>query len=412
MHEPHTPSRSRSQRLAERFAEVRRESLELAAPLSSEEWVVQSMPDASPTKWHLAHTTWFFETFVLPGDPVDPAYSYLFNSYYEAVGDRHPRDVRGLITRPNADEVVAYRVKIDEAVLDLLDLGTADNDVLDLIELGIHHEQQHQELLLMDALHLLAQHPFSPSYTTAPVVQSASHPGGWSGYAEAIIEIGNDGDAFIFDNEGPRHRSLLPAFEIFDAPVTCGQFQEFIDDGGYDQATLWLSDGWGTVKRDGWSRPIYWRPDGSIFNLHGLQQIDPNQPVSHISYYEADAFARWAGHRLPTEFEWERAFGSDDPADAQVRSGEVFHPVGPAADATGSLGSVWEWTSSAYSAYPGFRTAPGAVGEYNGKFMANQYVLRGGGYLTPVGHVRTTYRNFFHPHTRWHTGGVRLARDL
>lgn len=405
-------SHHRAHDLSQRFAQVRRETLELAAPLSAEEWVVQSMPDASPTKWHLAHTTWFFETFVLPGDPVDPTYSYLFNSYYEAVGDRHPRHVRGLITRPTADDVVAYRGKVDEAVVSLLDLGTADDELLDLVELGIHHEQQHQELLLMDALHLLAQNPFSPSYVTDPVAVSPEHPGGWTTFDEAIVEIGNDGDEFIFDNEGPRHRALVPAFKIANAAVTCAQWQEFIADGGYETPALWLSDGWGTVQREEWVRPLYWRPDGSIFNLHGLHELDPNQPVSHLSYYEADAFARWSGCRLPTEVQWEHAFGDSDPAAAQVRSGDIFHPVGPSPEQNGALGSVWEWTSSAYSAYPGYKPVEGAVGEYNGKFMASQYVLRGGGYLTPVGHVRTTYRNFFYPQTRWHTGGLRLAYDL
>ncbi len=397
--------------LRRRFVEMRRTTDSLAAPLSLEDQVVQSMPDASPTKWHLGHTTWFFETFVLDEAPFDEQFSYLFNSYYETIGRRQPRAERGLLSRPPHQRVVDYRHHVDEAMDRLFDADPTPEQ-LELIELGIHHEQQHQELILMDALHLLSCHPFAPAYTDTPVVASPSHPGGWLHHDGGLVDVGHTGDGFSFDNETPRHRTWLEPFRIASKPVTCGEFRQFIADGGYDQATLWLSDGWGWRNRTGRTAPDYWDLDrGTRFDLHGEHPIDDDQPLSHITYYEADAFARWAGLRLPRETEWEAVFGNDDPTDGQFRSGDAFHAVGPEAGRTGAVGTLWEWTQSAYDSYPGFRTVDGAVGEYNGKFMANQFVLRGGSYMTPTGHFRTTYRNFFHPHTSWHASGVRLARD-
>jgi ergothioneine biosynthesis protein EgtB len=384
-----------SQRV-DRFLTVRAASEQLAAPLSAEDQTVQSMPDASPTKWHLAHTTWFFETFVLrPHVPsyrvFDPAYEYLFNSYYEAVGPRHPRAQRGLITRPDVEEIAAYRRHVSQAMAEFL-----DKDALtytSLVELGLHHEQQHQELILMDAKHLLAANPLRPAYDRGPMPPAASASSvDWRQMAGGLVEIGHEGADFAFDNESPRHKIWLEPFAIASRPVSGGEYLRFIEEGGYRRPEFWLSAGWECVSSRAWEAPLYWeKKDGKwhVFTLHGLKPMRPDDPVCHVSGYEAAAYAKWAGKRLPREAEWEAA--------AAVLDG---------------LAQVWEWTASPYVAYPGYREPPGAVGEYNGKFMANQLVLRGGCIATPRDHIRTTYRNFFPPDARWMFGGIRLAEDL
>ena len=376
------------------FRTVRSVTEELAAPLSAEDQTVQSMPDASPTKWHLAHTTWFFETFVLRPHArnyrvFDPAYEYLFNSYYEAVGPRHPRPQRGLITRPGVEEVLAYRHHVTAAMLDFLQ---GDHGVHDLVELGLHHEQQHQELILMDIKHALSMNPLRPAYRTAAGKVQALQAMNWREFEGGLVETGHDGQGFAFDNEGPRHRSWLDAFALAMRPSSCGEYLEFIEDGGYRRAEFWLSAGWDCVTQRGWEAPLYWeKKDGAwhVFTLSGLEPVDPGRPVCHVSAFEAAAFAKWSGKRLPREAEWEIAAG-----------------------AVQGTGEVWEWTASPYVAYPGYREPAGAIGEYNGKFMASQMVLRGGCAATPAGHVRTTYRNFFPPDARWMFGGIRLAEDL
>lgn len=410
---------------AERYRAVRAQTEFLAEPLSPEDQTVQSMPDVSPTKWHRAHTSWFFETFLLEVgqagyDVYDPAYGYLFNSYYESVGARHPRPTRGVISRPGAAEVAAYRSYVDRAMAKLLEWDMAD-DVAWLVELGLHHEQQHQELLLMDAKHVLSCNPLQPVYRPAPPTwtpgDSAAESTGWITHAGGVVDIGHDSTDFAFDNESPRHATLLEPFDLRRGLVTCGEWAAFIADEGYRQPELWLSDGWATVQSEGWQAPLYWSEgdDGwQVFTLHGPRPLEKNEPVVHVSYYEADAFARWAGYRLPTEMEWEAVCASaPSGAGAEGRflekgdAGAVLHPRAGA----GLLGEVWQWTSSAYSPYPGFHPAPGAVGEYNGKFMVNQMVLRGGCCATPAGHMRSTYRNFFPPPSRWAFSGLRLARD-
>jgi ergothioneine biosynthesis protein EgtB len=417
--------------LTRRFAATRHLSLDLVATLSDADASVQSMPDASPAKWHLAHTTWFFETFVLrdhlPGYRLfDERYPFLFNSYYEAEGARHARAQRGLLTRPSLDEIRVWRAHVDAAVQRALpDLPRAAQA---LVTLGIHHEQQHQELLLTDIKHLFAQNPLGPAVWeqgaiqckvaqfSAPLTRSGdAAPMRWVRGAEGAVGIGHAGDGFAFDCEGPRFSALLTPHALASRPVTNGEWQQFIADGGYRTASLWLSDGWAWVQDKGVAAPAYWQ-DGGYFTLAGWQDIDPAAPVTHISVFEADAFASWAGARLPTEIEWEAAAAALDPASgAQLDAAGPVQPVAaPAAD-TGlqqMFGSVWEWTGSAYRPYPGFRAAPGAVGEYNGKFMSGQFVLRGGSVATPRGHMRPTYRNFFYPHQRWQFTGVRLAKDL
>ncbi|WP_289296995.1 ergothioneine biosynthesis protein EgtB [uncultured Reyranella sp.] len=379
----------------DRFQTVRSRTEELAAPLSAEDQTVQSMPDASPTKWHLAHTTWFFETFVLRAHatgyrPFDPAFEYLFNSYYEAVGPRHPRPQRGMITRPGVEEVMAYRRHVTGVMLEFL---ADEHDAHGLIELGLHHEQQHQELILMDIKHALSMNPLRPAYRPAkPRDSRAAEPLAWREFEGGLVEIGYDGRDFAFDNEGPRHRCWLDSFAVAMRPVSCGEYLAFMEEGGYRRAEFWLSAGWECVNRNGWEAPLYWeQKDGAwcVFTLSGLEPVDPARPVCHVSAFEAAAFAKWAGKRLPREAEWETAAG--------VLQGQ---------------GEVWEWTGSPYIAYPGYREPPGAIGEYNGKFMASQMVLRGGCSATPEGHVRPTYRNFFPPDARWMFGGIRLAEDL
>ncbi|MHB8431461.1 MAG: ergothioneine biosynthesis protein EgtB [Acidimicrobiales bacterium] len=409
--------------LADRFTATRMLTESLAAPLSAEDQTVQSMPDVSPTKWHRAHTTWFFETFLLDPGPADyrvydPGYGYLFNSYYEGVGARHPRPNRGLVTRPGIEEIADYRRHVDEAMTTLLERAT-DPETIDLVELGVQHEQQHQELLLMDIKHVLSQNPMLPPYDTLTVparTTGATAHGAlsWTEHRGGVFDIGRSGDRFSFDNELPRHPEYLGDFSLCDRPVSCGQWLSFMDDGGYRRPELWLFDGWATVQSQGWDCPLYWSEvDGTWYeySLGGPVVVDAGRPVCHVSYYEADAFARWAGFRLPTEAEWEVA-ASTGPAGGRFLDQSILHPVATAgADDKGSLfGDVWQWTSSAYAPYPGFEPAPGTVGEYNGKFMVNQYVLRGGSCATPPGHVRASYRNFFPPSARWAFSGLRLAR--
>ncbi len=403
----------------ERYRAVRNLTERLAAPLSAEDQTVQSMPDVSPTKWHRAHTTWFFEEFILaatPGyDRFDARYAYLFNSYYEAVGERYPRARRGHVSRPGIAEIAVYREAVDDAMVTLL----ADEQppaVDGLVTLGLHHEQQHQELLLMDIKHVLSASPLRPSYDELALPPPGSAPPhAWHPHPGGLVEIGASGDAFSFDNEAPRHLEHLGPFEIGTRAITNGEWRSFMDDGGYCRPELWLSDGWAAAQALGWDAPLYWLDEGdgwSQFTLGGSRPVHDAEPVCHVSYYEADAFARWAGARLPTEAEWEAVAGGVAAGDDRTLDLAVLHPRPAHQRNLGQLfGDVWEWTSSAYSPYPGFRTAPGAVGEYNGKFMVNQQVLRGGCCVTPPGHIRLSYRNFFPPGARWAFSGVRIARD-
>ncbi|MFN0318048.1 MAG: ergothioneine biosynthesis protein EgtB [Burkholderiales bacterium] len=405
------------------LTQCRELSLRLVHGLSDADATVQSMEDASPSKWHLAHTTWFFEEFVLarhvPGYRVfHGGYRYLFNSYYNAVGERHPRARRGMLTRPALDEVLAYRAHVDAALRGAW--HELSPGALALIELGIQHEQQHQELLLTDLLHLLAQNPLKPAYRTTPeaVEKSGATPMQWVPYAGGQVSTGHDGRGFAFDCETPRHDVLLRPYALASRPVNQAQWLAFMEDGGYRSPQHWLSDGWALVERERWQAPLYWsRKDGGWrqMTLAGERELDLDAPVCHISYFEADAYARWAGKRLPTEFEWEAAARAQ-PVEGHFAGGGRMRPASTASDSQYPLkqlyGDVWEWTASPYTAYPGFRPAAGAVGEYNGKFMNGQYVLRGGSCATPAGHVRASYRNFFYPHQRWQFMGLRLARDL
>jgi ergothioneine biosynthesis protein EgtB len=409
---------------SETYLSIRGATRSLAVPLSAEDCAIQSMPDASPVKWHLAHTTWFFETFVLvPHQPgyraFAPEYRVLFNSYYNSVGDRYPRPERGLLSRPGLEEVFAYRRHVDEAVLGLLAAGCLPAEAGGLIELGLHHEQQHQELILTDAKHLLSRNPLKPAYQKQwPLTAIRAREPRWIAFEKGLREVGHAGHDFCFDNETPRHRVWLDAFRIASHPVTHGDFIDFIEDGGYRRPELWLSAGWDAVTGGGWEAPLYWerREDGwNVFTLHGEVPVDRNTPVCHVSFFEAEAFARWANARLPNEAEWEVAARDASRAGNFLESG-ALHPLAlRGAPAEGSLaqafGDVWEWTRSDYGPYPGYRPAAGAVGEYNGKFMCGQYVLRGGSCVTPAAHVRATYRNFFPPQARWQFSGLRLARE-
>jgi ergothioneine biosynthesis protein EgtB len=425
--------------LSDRFRHVRAATLALTASLSPEDQVVQSMPDASPVKWHLAHTTWFWETFILTPAGIaafDPAYAFLFNSYYETLGARHPRPQRGLLTRPDLDSVHRYRAYVDEHMQRLLDRGGLDAAARELVALGLAHEEQHQELLLTDVLHLFAQNPFRPAYrsdapTAPPARPTLSEATTYVDFPGGLVEIGVDASdgsqAFAFDNEGPRHKVYLQPFRMADRLVTNAQWLAFMDDGGYSRPELWLSDGWACVSAHSWSAPLYWdkAEDGwRGFSLAGAGPLELDAPVSHVSFYEADAFARWSGRRLPTEMEWEHAASQTSVAghfsEGNFRESAALRPLPmtrtPGAQASQALhqmfGDVWEWTSSPYAPYPGFRPASGAVGEYNGKFMINQMVLRGGSCATPRAHIRPSYRNFFQPHQRWQFSGLRLADDL
>ena len=399
-------------KLVERLAATRALTLALAEPLSDADSTIQPHPDASPAKWHLAHTSWFFETFILrdhvPGYRLhDDRWPFLFNSYYEGEGERHARPRRGMLSRPSLDEVRAWRISVDEALQQAL--PNLSPEVLQLVELGINHEQQHQELFLTDILATFAENPLEPAFGALDQAACyATEPLGWIDGRQGEVEIGAPAKTFAFDCESPRHKALLHPHRIANRCVTNGEWQQFIDDGGYRTPTLWLSDGWDWIRREQVERPLYWHDDGSAFTLAGRREIDRAAPVAHISYYEADAFARWAGARLPTEFEWEAAFASADPM-----IGHQLDQAGPVLPRPGGgpFGDVWQWTASAYLPYPGFRPEAGTVGEYNGKFMSGQMVLKGASCATPRGHSRPGYRNFFTPAARWQFTGVRLAQD-
>jgi ergothioneine biosynthesis protein EgtB len=401
-----------------RFGRVRQRTLALCQPLSAEDLQVQSMPDASPGKWHLAHTTWFFETFVLARDPTwvasDPAWRVLFNSYYQSVGPMHLRAHRGVLSRPALAEVLAWRQRVDAAVLALL-ARDADPQLAALVGLGIEHEQQHQELLLTDIQHMLWCNPMRPAYREMPPAVSGTEAVAlqFIAGAEGIVELGHAGAGFAFDNEAPRHRVLLQPHALANRLVTNGEYLEFVRDGGYRHSGLWLSDAWALLQAEGWQHPLYWDDDLSReFTLAGMRPIDPAAPVCHLSWYEAEAFARWAGARWPTEAEWETAAAAL-PIQGNLQDSDRLQPrAASAGDGLQQMfGDVWEWTSSPYVSYPGFRPLSGALGEYNGKFMCGQWVLRGGSCATPRDHLRASYRNFFPPHARWQFAGLRLGRD-
>ncbi len=426
---PAPQAAARPTRLAARYASIRQASVALAAPLSAEDCQLQSMPDASPTKWHLAHITWFFETFLLERfetgfRPFDPAFRVLFNSYYQGIGEQYPRARRGLVSRPTLAEVKRYRADVDARMLVLIAAhGDDDAEFAALVVLGLQHEQQHQELILTDIKHALAGNPPSAGYARRwPMAAVQPQPMRWFGHEGGLVELGYDAaldGAFCFDNETPRHRAFAAPFEIASRPATYGDFLGFIDDAGYARPELWLSMGWDWVQAGRRQAPMYWIRDGERWLNHTLQgtvEIDPHTPICHLSYFEADAFARWSSARLPTELEWERtARALRSPGAGNFADRGAFHPLpqtGPVGDEPVQMyGDVWEWTQSAYLAYPGYRPLAGAVGEYNGKFMCNQFVLRGGSCATPAGHVRASYRNFFPPDAQWQFSGVRLARD-
>jgi ergothioneine biosynthesis protein EgtB len=403
--------------LLDRYHQVRHLSERLCQPLAIEDYGIQSMPDVSPPKWHLAHTTWFFETFLLttylPGYPVfHPQFGYLFNSYYEAVGARHPRAERGLLSRPTVAEVYAYRAHVDRSMELLLTTTTDNPDLAALITLGLHHEQQHQELLLTDIKHILALNPLRPAYRDDLIAANPpAKPFQWLEYSGGLYAIGHHGDEFAFDNESPRHQTYLQDYKLADRLVTNGEYLEFIQAGGYQQSVHWLAAGWTTVQTAGWQAPLYWEQiDGDwwVMTLGGLRRLDETEPVCHVSFYEADAYASWRGQRLPTEAEWEVAtVGVDLTGNFLDR--DRLHPSPCPAGSQQFFGDAWEWTQSAYLPYPGFKIAPGAIGEYNGKFMCNQMVLRGGSCATSAEHIRSTYRNFFPPDARWQFTGIRLA---
>lgn len=418
--------------VAARYDQIRAQTRALAAPLSAEDCQLQSMPDCSPVKWHLAHTTWFFETFILSRfqpnrTPFHPQYRMLFNSYYNAIGARHPRPQRGLLSRPPLDDIWRYRDTVDTAMHQLFKrMEDGDPAFHQLVELGLNHEQQHQELILTDIKHALSLNPLRPAYALQTSTATASgKPLGWTHYEGGHARIGHASPGFAFDNESPAHEVLLPPFYLADRLVTQGEYLEFIRDGGYRRADLWLSLGWDRVCAEQWQAPLYWegqKNDWQIYTLHGMRPLDPHAPVTHVSYFEADAYARWARVRLPREAEWEHAVrqsraesSSHAGASANLLESGHLHPIA-AAPSTTTLtqmyGDTWEWTSSAYDAYPGYAPPAGAVGEYNGKFMCNQYVLRGGSCATPASHIRPSYRNFFPPEARWQFSGIRLARDI
>ncbi|MEO8808826.1 MAG: ergothioneine biosynthesis protein EgtB [Rhodanobacter sp.] len=400
------------------FQRVRQRTLELCTGLGAEDMLLQSMPDASPTKWHLAHSTWFFEQFVLARDPawkpLDPAWNYLFNSYYHTIGPMHDRPHRGLLSRPSVDEVLGYRHRVEDAVLTLL-ARDDDPELATLVGLGLQHEQQHQELMLTDIKHAFWCNPLQPAYRDPIMLSPASEvvPLRFVEGREGIAEIGHRGEGFAFDNETPRHRELLHPHALANRLVTNAEYLAFVREGGYREPGLWLSDGWAVVQREGWQHPIYWQHDlASEFTLAGVRALDPREPVCHLSYFEADAFARWAGARLPTEAEWETA-AQDVAIDGNLQDSARYQPQAATAG-EGLLqlyGDVWEWTASPYVSYPGFRPLPGALGEYNGKFMCGQWILRGGSCATPRDHLRASYRNFFPPHARWQFAGLRLGQD-
>ena len=421
-----TPNRTAldrsSQSLLQQYLQIRRVTETLCEPLSAEDCVVQSMPDASPAKWHLAHTSWFFETFVLtpllPGcKAFNECFSFLFNSYYNAVGHRVARPKRGLLSRPSLEEVHAYRRHIDKHMTSLLERPEEMRHAQAVVTLGLNHEQQHQELILTDIKHLFGTNPVRPVYRkgTAAANNSGLIPLTWRRYHAGLRWIGHEGDGFAYDNESPRHREFVGEFHLGSRLVNNAEYLAFIEDGGYERPELWLSDGWNARGTHGWQSPLYWDKQGNtwqILTLAGQGPLVPTEPVCHVSYYEADAYARWARARLPTEAEWEVAAG-DLPIVGNFLDSDRLHPTPPSSPAESQMfGDVWEWTSSPYTPYPGYRPAPGALGEYNGKFMCNQMVLRGGSCATPRSHMRATYRNFFPPEVRWQFSGIRLARDV
>jgi len=412
----HRPTPTENVSLAQRFAEIRNTSMRITEGLSAEDQMLQSMPDASPSKWHLAHTTWFFETFILQPSskgykPYDPRFRILFNSYYKQLGAHPIRGTRGLMSRPTLSQVQAYREHVDHALLAYLE--HADGEVLELIELGLNHEQQHQELLLTDIKHALWSNPLRPEFSAEMAVSSAPSAMVWTEVEGGIHLIGHQGDGFAFDNECPQHEVLLQPFQIASRDVTNAEYLEFIEDGGYRRPELWLSAGWDTVNAQGWMAPLYWEQDDGewwLFAHREMKRVDPAEPVCHISYFEADAYARWRGARLPSEQEWEIA-AARIPSNGTFLENSIFHPQPAKGQGVQQMfGDVWQWTSSPYVAYPGFRPAAGLVGEYNGKFMCDQWVLRGGSCATPRSHIRATYRNFFPAHARWQFSGLRLAR--
>jgi ergothioneine biosynthesis protein EgtB len=406
--------------LAKRYVQVRALTADLCRTLSPEDMTVQSMPDVSPAKWHLAHTTWFFERFLLGEHQPDyrvfhPQFDYLFNSYYNTVGRMHPRPQRGLLSRPGVAEILAYRKHVDEHMSALLARAESDPELAFLVTLGLNHEQQHQELLLTDIKHVLSVNPLLPAWRELPAAPRASAPGlKYISHPGGLVEMGHKGGDFAFDNESPRHRVFLEPHAIADRPVSNGDYLDFIRHGGYRTPELWLSEGWTLVQRESWSRPLYWSENlETEFTLGGSRELDRAAPVAHISYYEADAFARWAGARLPTEAEWETLAAKQSVQGNLMEQGR-FNPVAASGNSAPSYqlyGDVWEWTMSPYVSYPGFKPLAGSLGEYNGKFMSNQMVLRGGSCVTPQSHVRSTYRNFFPPDARWQFSGLRLARD-
>lgn len=404
--------------ITSRFKEIRSFTLELVNPLEIEDFIVQTIPDVSPPKWHLAHTTWFLERFILNEykknyKAFNPQFDYVFNSYYETIGTFHPRDKRGALSRPTIDEVFAYRDYVDQHIIEVLERAEDStlSKIHSLIEIGLQHEQQHQELLLTDIKYNFYQNPLKPAYS-AVMGETELAQLEYKTFEGGIVEVGHSGDGFAFDNEAPRHKVWLEPFKIASRTVTNGEFLEFMEDGGYEKAQYWLSDGWTTVKKEGWNSPLYWeKAEGKWlqFTLSGQKCLDLNEPVCHVSFYEADAYARWAGKRLPREEEWEIA-AEGCPIKGNFADSGRFHP-GLSGDFSGLYSGVWEWTSSAYSPYPGSKPLEGALGEYNAKFMCNQMVLKGGSCATPASHIRTTYRNFFQPEKRWQFSGIRLAED-
>ena len=400
------------------FEKVRAATSQLASVLSDEDCCVQSMPDASPVKWHLAHTTWFFETFVLEHyetnfEPFQPMFRMLFNSYYNSIGEKHPRPQRGMITRPSLADVYRYRNNVDERMQRVLAMNENNKALQDLVVLGLHHEQQHQELILTDIKHLFSLNPLKPAYNDNKLQECANATKmEWISSEGGLVEMGCDGNRFCFDNEQPRHQVYLQPYSLASRLITNGEYLNFIEDGGYQNSQLWLSDGWNWIIANDIKQPLYWSKESDIwreFTLHGVRPLDPNLPVVHVSYFEADAYARWANARLPTEAEWEHLAAQTNIDDSRVN---CFHPSAASGSGLQQLyGDAWQWTQSSYAPYPGFRPGVGAIGEYNGKFMVNQYVLRGGSCVTPANHTRESYRNFFPTAACWQFSGIRLARD-
>lgn len=412
---------NRNQSLNERYQLVRDFSTELCKTLSAEDCMIQSMEDASPTRWHLAHTTWFFETFILSEwsnyRPFDQRFSYLFNSYYNSLGEQFPRPKRGVLSRPGLDEIKEYRAYVDQNLNDFLKNGDCKAELIPVIEIGLHHEQQHQELMLTDIKHAFSCNPLFPKFQEQVEFENSNRENSdaaWMKFGEGLFDFGFSGDGFCYDNESPQHRQFLEPFELRPTLVTNGEYLEFIESGGYEVPDWWLSAGWTTIKENSWNSPLYWvKKDDRWyeFTLAGLVPLDLNRPVCHVSYYEADAFARSVGYRLPTEFEWEHAAGSLQKYGQFVDELLMLQqPIHPTAGDTSLFGNVWQWTSSQYTAYPGYHAPEGAIGEYNGKFMCNQFVLRGGSCATHSSHIRPTYRNFFPPEARWQFSGIRLAK--